>query len=201
MPTRAPGGWPGSPGRELSAFVPGGAQGWDAFCWGVPGRAGQAGRGGPPPAWVAPSPHTGHCPAPAALLPAATQKTAGTCPGPQSLRCYNCRSPGSDLQAWAACPAGGRKRKPWGSQLTLPGTRTPQEPSLLLLLMLIPLGGSPATGSQSRDNLRGPQMSRAGKLLSPGKWHPSRSTQPQDITCACERPSQDTGWTRTPPVR
>ena len=43
-------------------------------------------------------------------LPAATQKTVGTCPGRQSLRCYSCQSPGLDLLAWAACPAGEKKR-------------------------------------------------------------------------------------------
>lgn len=104
----------------------------------VAGRAGQAGRGGVPPAW-------GALPSAGRNLPAATQKTAGTCPGPRSLQCYSCRSPGSDLRAWAACPAGGQKRKPWGRQLILLGTRAPQEPSLPRPLTLIPLGGSPGT--------------------------------------------------------
>lgn len=129
--------------------------------WGGPARVGGA--------------VTAHRALPSAsrTLPATTQKTVGTCPGPRSLRCYSCRSPGSDLRAWAACPAGGQKRKPWGSQLTLPGAHTPQEPSLPLILMLIPLGGSPATGSRSRGTISG-----VLKCPEPGSCFPPGSDIP-----------------------
>lgn len=112
----------------------GGSRGGASRVWGGPANMGGAG--------IA----RGALPSAGRTLPAATQKTAGTCPGPRSLRCYSCRSPGSDLRAWAACPAGGRRRKPRG-QLIVPGTRTPQEPSLPLALVLI---HPPAQGAAPR---------------------------------------------------
>lgn len=59
----------GQPRLWAERFCARGSTGMRCLLLGGPvaGRPGQAGRGGAPPAWVAPSPHTGHCPAPAAL--------------------------------------------------------------------------------------------------------------------------------------